>query len=251
MIRQFVNSALLTGMIFYASSSFAYRPLATEDAGVAGKGAAQLEMSWDHSEWWNNDQENSFLFVPIYGLTRRIELSCEIPYMIHHPKEGESHDGFGDVNLVGKFLLFEETAVRPSTVLKGVLKTSSGDKEEGLGSGTTDYSVVAAFSKNFSLLAIHAMLGFTDTEKTTDQDTRDIYLYGIALDYGLTEKWHLVTEFSGNRHPDRQSDDDPKGILLGVTYKVNENVTWDGAVRWGLNDSVPDWNITTGVSLTF
>lgn len=26
----------------------AYRPLTTEDAGVAGKGVAQLEMSWDY-----------------------------------------------------------------------------------------------------------------------------------------------------------------------------------------------------------
>jgi hypothetical protein len=39
----------------------AYRPLGTEDAGVAGKGVGQMEISWDYLKW-NGDEEHLFSF---------------------------------------------------------------------------------------------------------------------------------------------------------------------------------------------
>ncbi len=138
------------GFIFAAHSPvYAYRPFATEDAGVAGKGVAQLEVSWDSLEWEDGKKENNLLFVPIYGITERIELSVEIQYMFHDPK-GEDvldQDGIGDINIVGKFLLIEEGERNPAFTIKAVLKTQTGDAGKGLGSGDKDYSIVAAVSK--------------------------------------------------------------------------------------------------------
>ncbi|MGC8966559.1 MAG: hypothetical protein ACP5KO_07195 [Caldimicrobium sp.] len=57
------------------SAAFSYRPLATEGAGIVGRGVIQLEITRDYLSWKNKDKENVFLFVPIYGITKRIKLT--------------------------------------------------------------------------------------------------------------------------------------------------------------------------------
>lgn len=242
---------LMTAIVIYPSKSFAYRPFATEDAGVAGKGVTQLEVSLDYLKWSNGDGENVFLFVPIYGVTDIIELSLEIPYLFHNPKEENSERGIGDINIVGKILFLEERDLYPAFTMKGIVKTDSGDKKRGLGSGDWDYSLVAVTSKGFGNLTLHAMLGYTFVGDSGDENIRNIYLYGIAADYGLTKKFHIVSEIAGNRHPDRREERNPQSGLLGVTYAISEKVILDTGVRFGFNNSVPKWNIFTGISITF
>lgn len=219
--------------------------------GVAGKGATQFEVSWDYLKWGNGDKEDIFLFVPIHGITDRIELSLEIPYLFHNPKEENSESGVGDINIVGKFLISEEKDFYPVFALKGVIKTDSGNEKKGLGSGDWDYSLVAAISKGFGDLILHAMLGYTFVGDNGDKNIRNIYLYGIAADYGFTKKFHVVSEIAGNRHPDRREKKNPQSGLLGVTYAISEKLILDTGIRFGFNNSAPKWNIFTGISITF
>lgn len=251
-MKRILALTLAIGLILFSCiPAHAYRPFATEDAGVAGKGVAQMEVSWDYLEWDNDDKENNFLLVPIYGITERIEFSIEIPYMFHDPEDGENENGIGDINIVAKFLLIEEGEKNPAFTIKGVVKTDSGDEDKGLGSGDWDYSLVLAASKTIGDFQLHGMLGYTFVGDNDDDNIRDIYLYGIAVDYGLTENLHLVAEVAGNRHPDRTSDDDPASGLVGATYKVSEHLTLDAGVRFGFNDAMPDWNTTIGMSIIF
>ncbi|MBI5892685.1 MAG: transporter [Deltaproteobacteria bacterium] len=252
-MKRILGIIIAIGFIFAAHSpAYAYRPFATEDAGVAGKGVVQLEVSWDHLKWENKDRDNVFLIVPIYGITERIELSVEIPYMLHDTEDGENEDGIGDINIVGKFLLIEEGDKNPAFTLKAVVKTSSGDYGKGLGSGDKDYSLVAVASKTIGDFQLHGMFGYTFVGDNGDDNIRDIYLYGIGIDYSLTENFHLVAEVAGNRHSDRTIDgDDPASGLVGATYKISEHLTIDGGIRFGFNDSMPDWNTTLGMSITF
>jgi hypothetical protein len=242
---------LLMAIAFYPLESFAYRPFITEDAGVAGKGVAQFEGSWDYLTWDNDDKENFFLLVPIYGLTKRIELSLEIPYFFHNPKEGRSEKDIGDINVIGKFLLFEEKDIYPAFAIKGVVKTNSGDEEKGLGSGDWDYSIVAAASKTLGDFMVHAMLGYTFVGDNGNDNIRNIYLYGIAVDYSLTKRFHICSEITGNRHPDREEDKHPISGLLGITYALTDKMILDTGMRYGFNDSAPKWNFLMGISVTF
>ena len=247
----FTTAAAIFCFVGIPKPSFAYRPFATEDAGVAGKGVAQLEISWDYLKWSTHDRENVFLVVPIFGITERLELSLEIPYLMHNPEEDKDQEGIGDINIVGKFLIVNETEKYPAFTLKGVVKTSSGDEEKGLGSGDVDYSLFTVTSKTIGKSTLHAMLGYTFVGNNGDDDIKNIYSYGLGLDYGLTEKFHIVGEISGNRHPDRLSDKDPLSGLLGITYKVSEKIILDGGIRYGFNNAVPKWNTTVGISITF
>ena len=230
--------------------SYAYRPFITEDAGVAGKGVTQFEGSWDYLNWDNDDKENVLLFVPIYGITEKIELSLEIPYFFHDYEEENDETGIGDINIVSKFLLVEEKEGFPAFALKGVIKTNSGDEERGLGSGDWDYSIVAAASKTFGNLMVHAILGYTFVGDN-DENIRDIYLYGIAFDCSLTRRFHICSEISGNRHPDREEDRHPISGLVGLIYVLSDKAILDSGVRYGFNDCAPRVDLLMGVSLTF
>ena len=242
---------IFIAIAFAPSKSSAYRPFITEDAGVAGKGVAQFEGSWDYLSWSNDDKENVLLFVPIYGITERIELSLEIPYLFHNYKEENVENGIGDITIVSKFLLFEEKKIFPAFAIKGGIKTNSGDEEQGLGSGDRDYSIVVAASKTLGDLLVHAMLGYAFIGDNDDKNIRDIYLYGIAFDYSLTRRFHICSEISGNRHPDREEDRHPISGLVGLMYALSDKAILDSGVRYGFNDCAPKWDLLIGISITF
>ena len=249
----FNKKSVLAGLFlfFMAGNVLAYRPLGTEDASVAGKGVAQAEVSWDYLKWKNDDVEQVLLLIPIYGLTDNLELSVEVPYMVHNPDEGSSEDGIGDINLVAKDLLITEGERNPAFTIKGVIKMDNGYEDKGLGSGDKDYSLFAVASKTLGDITLHGMFGYTWVGNKEDSNLRDITLYGIAVDYALTEPLHILAEYSGNRHPDRTENEDPRNALAGISYKVSDRLTLDAAYRWGLSDSSPDWSTTMGASITY
>lgn len=247
--REFILSAVY--VLLVTGNLYAYRPLGTEDAGVAGKGVAQAEMSWDYLKWKNGDVEQVLMLVPIYGLTDTLELSVEIPYLLHYPDAGKQENGTGDINIVAKYLIRDENDGVPAIAVKGIVKMDNGANDRGLGSGDKDYSSVAVASKTISRMTVHGMFGYTWIGKKNDENLRDITLYGIALDYAASDPFHILAELNGNRHPDSTENDDPRNALAGLTYKVSDNLTVDAAYRWGLSDATPKWSTTVGASITY
>lgn len=238
-------------LFVFSPSSFAYRPFGTEDTGIAGKGIFQMEISFDHLKWNNGSKEQSILFVPIYGINDNLEISFELPYIIHGLEENDLLSGVGDVNLVAKYLLTQEGPKSPAFTLKGVVKLDNGNYDNGFGSGGKDYSFFVVASKTFGKMIINTNLGYTFVGKSKNPDFRDIFLYGLAFDYGLGDNLRIVAELNGNRHPDSREIEDPRNWLVGIIYKFSDKLVFDVASKWGLSKSSPDWSMTTGISLTF
>jgi hypothetical protein len=250
-VRFFCSILSIFAVLAGPATCLAYRPFITEDAGVAGKGVAQLETSWDYLNWRGGDVDNAFLLVPIYGVTERLEMSLEIPYLLHNPDTGSNVDGIGDLNVVGKYLIFEEKDMWPAFAFKGAIKTNSGSSSKGLGTGDLDYSLVAVASKTLGRFTLHANFGYTFVGDDGNANIGDTYLYGFAADYAMTEAFHLVSEIAGNRNPDRTVGSDPVIGLIGAYYKISEKVTVDCGMRFGFNDAAPRLNSTLGMTLTF
>lgn len=248
-----IAAVLCFFMIFISGGVLAYRPLSTEDAGVAGKGVAQTELSWDYLKWDNSDMkdEKIFLAVPIYGLTDSIELSVEIPYLTHNLTAGGSEEGLGDLNLVAKYLLVPGGKDNPSLAIKGVVKLDNGDFDKGLGSGDKDYSIVAVTSDTTGSLTGHIHFGYTWIGKSRSNNLRDITIYGIALHYAMTDNYHLLAEYNGSRHSDTTINEDIVMALAGLTYNISDKITFGAAYRWGLSDSAPKWSTSTGLTITY
>ena len=170
--------------------------------------------------------------------------------MYHYNIGGTSPSGVGDINLVAKYLLVEEGVKTPAFALKGVGKLDNGDFSAGLGSGDKDWSIFAVASKTFGRAVLHSHVGYTWVGKSKDANLRDIPLFALGLDYGLTEPLHLIAEINGNRHPDSTQTEYPRSALLGFTYKISEKLIFDLAGKWGLSNASPAWDAAFGFSAT-
>jgi hypothetical protein len=246
---------LLVAIIQVLSSTpvFAYRPFATEDAGVAGQGVFQTEISYDFLKWKNGDSDQTLLFVtPIYGPTENLELSIETPFIIHK-SDARQTKGVGDINLVGKYVLFWDNyeTKDPLLTFKGVVKLNSGSYERGLGRGDTEFSLSPVFYKIITdKLTAHAQFGYTFVTDRKDHNLRDYILYGVALDYAVIKPLHLVTELTGNQNPDRTLD--YQNIwLCGFIYEVNKRLSLDAIYKKGIGKDSPDWGVGLGAAIEF
>jgi hypothetical protein len=244
-----VITLLTFALTFFCSQALAYPPFVTEDAGVAEKGETHIEVSWDHLHWENAEVDDNLLLGIHYGMTEKIELTMEIPYLIRSSNENES--GIGDINLWWKYLILPETEGRPAFTVKGIVKFPTGDKAKGLGSGGTDGSLLAVASKQLGRVTLHTNLGYTFVGKDGSPNIRNIYLYGLAADLSLTQKIHLATEVTGNRQPDLTIKSNPLTAFAGLIYNISNKMSVYGGVRFGLNDSVPKWNTTMGATIPF
>lgn len=250
MLVIFLRFLAFSIIICITTKVYAYRPLGTEDASVAEKGVTQLELSWDYLRW-GKDKEYVFLAVPVYGVTENLEISFEIPYLIHRPIDESNHNGLGDINIVVKYILTPEKEKNPALAFKGVIKLNNGDFDKGLGSGDIDYSLFIVVSKTYKNLLFHGHLGYTFVGNRKIQNLRNIYIYGIAFDYGFSDSFHILGEINGNRHPDRNEPKEPRSALLGIAYKLSEKITFDTAIKRSLTSSAPDWGVTIGASINF
>lgn len=249
-------SAILLWLELFSGiqQSYAGRPFSTEDAGVAGKGIAQLELSAEYARQDNGDKDYTFLFVPIYGITERLEFSVEFPYRLTRPEVGDDEEGFEDVNLVLKGLIIEEGDKTPAFLIKAVLKLDNGNEGKGLGSGDKDLSIVAVATKVIGPLTLHANLGYTFVGKDYDLILKDYIIYGITGEYAVGEKVKVVGELYGesNSHFDVDAfHHHDLQALLGMTYQWKEKVMADIALKVGLTDDSPDYGFTAGLSITF
>jgi hypothetical protein len=229
----------------------AYRPFITEDAGVAGSGVAQLEFSYDYIKWNSEQNEGQLLFVPIYGFGERFEFSLEIPYLIHNFSDTGYVRGGGDINCVGKLLVYNQSDFFPAFTVKGVLKTDSGNPDSGTGTGHFDYTLQAVFSEEIKNIVLHGNFGYSIVGHEENENVRDIFLYGAGLDWNLLEKLHLITEVTGNRHPDREVKGHQIQAVLGAIYVLSDMLSFDTAFRAGLTDVSPEWSATLGLTLSY
>jgi|TARA_B100001971_G_scaffold152052_1_gene141253 hypothetical protein len=76
MRRIFLVSALTVILLMKVNYTFAERPFSTEDAGAAGKGVFQLELGAEYVRQSNRVKGYFLQFVPISGVTDRLELSA-------------------------------------------------------------------------------------------------------------------------------------------------------------------------------
>jgi hypothetical protein len=86
-----------------------------------------LELGAEYVRERNRDKLYFLQFVPIYGVTYRLELSAELPYKFSEIKEGEDIRGLEDVILALKALAVKEGDNSPALLLKIVIKFESGN----------------------------------------------------------------------------------------------------------------------------
>jgi hypothetical protein len=143
----FVLSFLL---LVFTSSTFAARPLTTEDAWTVEKGKFQLETGFDATRQDNHDREMSPSLTLSYGLLERMDMGIGSAFLFVLPKQEENENGLGDTELKLKYRLLDEKGWIPAFAISGKLKIPTASKSKGLGSGKTDFGIRIHFYRRTS-----------------------------------------------------------------------------------------------------
>jgi cobalt/nickel transport protein len=146
----------------FSTSTYAARPLTTDDAGTVEKGEFQLEMGVDALRQDNHDREYSPSLTLTYGLLERMDVGIGSGYLFVHPKEDKKERGFSDTELKVKYRPIDEKDWRPAFALTGTLKIPTASESKGLGSEKTDFGINAILTKNLGERSVlYFNLGYT------------------------------------------------------------------------------------------
>jgi hypothetical protein len=238
-------AAFLWGLI--PSPGFAGRPLVTEDAGTVEKGAAEIELAFDHARDDNRDKYYVPSLQVAYGLTERIEIAAGLPYLFFDPKEGGKTDGVGDLYGYLKYRVWGERDLYPALTLKPFLKLPTADEDKGLGSGKTDFGVTAAFSESFTGFNLHLDATYV---VYGERDVTDALSLGLAGEFEIVKGFNLVSEVRYGNNFNSSRKDDPATLMAGFQADI-AGAVFDAGLTLGLNSAAPDYLISVGVTLKF
>lgn len=236
-------------LLLFTSSTFAARPLTTEDTGTVEKGIFQLETGFDFARQENHDKELGPSMTLTYGMFERMDMGIGSGYLFVRPAEGERENGFADTEIKVKYRFMDEKGVLPSFAVIGKVKIPTASESKDLGSGKTDFGMIAIFQKNLSKrLTLYLNFGYTFIG---EHRANNEFNYSIAGQFALSDKWALVGEIVGVNNFNGRKGDDPLSGLLGTQYLITDSIIWDAGVEIGMNKSAPDFRITTGLTLLF
>ena len=223
------------------------RPLLTEDAGTAEKGAMEIELAFDQARDDNRDK----YYVPslqiAYGLTERVEVAAGLPYIFLDSREGGKADGVGDMYAYLKYRVWGEQNLFPALTLKPFLKLPTASERKGLGSGKTDFGLTAVFSKSFVGFNLHVDGTYT---VIGEKDVTDPFSLGLAGEFEITEGFNLVGEIRYGNNSNSSRKDDPATFLAGFQTEI-AGAIFDAGVTLGLNSAAADYLFTVGVTFKF
>jgi hypothetical protein len=236
-------------LLLLPSSTFAARPLTTEDTGTVEKGEFQLETGFDFARQDNHDKEFAPSMTLTYGLLSRMDMGIASGYLFVHPAEGKKENGFADTEVKVKYRFMDEKDGLPSFAALGKVKIPTASESKDLGSGKTDFSIIAIFQKNISKrLTLYLNLGGTFIgEHRVNSELN----YSLAGQFVLSDKWALVGEIVGVNNFNGRKGDDPLSGLLGTQHTITDRIIWDAGVEIGMSKAAPDFRITTGLTLLF
>ncbi len=235
---------ILSAVVFMGSVSnvYAYRPFDSTDAAVIEKGETEIEIGlYNFTDDGGLDEIRIPSIVYNYGLTDTWEFVAEFDVQIY--KEGPDDDSE-----------LKDPAVFFKNVFKeGFLQDKDGASmawEFGVllpstvkGEHTTGLEVLGIYSGQLSDFVYHINFG-------GELDREDFALNGIwgtILEYPLNETFRLVGEVNGSFIDHGL----PKNSgLVGFIWDVG-GVSVDLGVRRGFSRVAADWELTTGITISF
>lgn len=242
--------AILLAML--AEPSWAYRPLATEDAALAPAGKLQLESSWDHARLEDGGSEDVLLLVPGARLGPRLELSAELPFVHAAAPGGPSLGGAGDLKGALKAVVFEQEGVRPALSARLHYKGANGKAADRRGTGYEEYALLAIGSLALGRWQLNAHAGPALTRGSPL--AQDHVQYAAAIDCELAKApkpLYVLTELYGQSSPDRLRRAGPLSWFAGLRYEPIPLFSVDSGFAVALAGAAPDWRTTLGLTAAF
>ena len=258
---------LLLTFVFLSSPASSQIPFYTDDADTTPKGKFHIEFFNEH-DWLQKSslpgqRENISNFTLNYGLTDRIELGVNAPFIkIFNSRESRlgSPSGIGDMQFGVKVKLREEREESsfPAITVVFYAEAPTGSTRKLLGSGLTDYGLYGVLQKSITkrtvarfnggvLFAGNSSTGLIGLEAVRGQ----VFTGNGSLVRDFSEKLKLGIEVFGGVTNDFNLSRGQLEAQIGGSYAVRDDFAFTFGVLGGRFPASPRAGIHVGFAYDF
>ena len=135
------------------------------------------------------------------------------------PTSSTSEDatGIGDVILRAKYHFLTARDSLPDVAARGLVKFATGDEDNLLGTGETDFQGLLIVSRQFESLNPHMNVGY---EFTTGPSSDENLLYVVGVDAKISPTLTAAVDVLGRWHPDGDGTNDTIDIAFGTKWSA-------------------------------
>jgi hypothetical protein len=253
-------AVLLSAAILIApGASFAARPLVTDDAGTVGKGNVQVEIGIEMSSKKDTEEdvrikekETETSATLTYGVLDSIDIVAGFPYTWAKAKEdGETvfnANRFSNVSFEAKRRFFEKDGF--GLALKPGITLPTGNYKKGFGTGRVTYGMTFVASKEIEPFGFHINAGYNRNENKLEEQ-KDLWSASFAATYEVLKGLNVVGNVGVERNTDPGIKSSPAFGLIGANYSINDHITFDAGVKFGLNRAEVDHAVIAGITIAF
>lgn len=224
-------------------------PILSGDVPTAEKGVVELYLG-HQLEKTDGEREHELPGVEvIYGLSRRQEVSIEVPLLTLDHSAG-STTGFGDVKLGTKYRLLGAPESDAGLSASLEVKLPTGSSRRGLGSGATDVELLARWGWEIQREVIYVNLGHTWVGAS---GARNVTFTSGVWEHPLKRNVNLLTEVY-HETADAPGAPDRLAATLGLKWQLREKQRLNISVGRSLRADAsggPKLRLYAGVKLEF
>jgi len=223
------------------SVAFAGRPLTIDDADPADVDQAEIDagVGYAHDSGLNSWE------IPIgwsIGVVPNVEIGIGFG---GHYENGQ--EGVADTSIGAKWQYLSSGPLRTRHAIAPSVKLPTADKDKGFGSGKTDTDLTYILSSSLGdSVGLHFNVGYS----WNGGPEKNILLYGVALDFFLTDSLQWVGELTFD---DEMSGDADTVIQYntGFRWSINDTITFDIAGGSRIDGEAPDFFATIGLTWAY
>ncbi|MFH0907631.1 MAG: transporter [bacterium] len=254
MINRKSTGAALSALLLSASPVLAGRPLNINDAPALDDRCVQVEAGVSYSKEPDCDQFDFPLGVTygiMPGLEAGIGFGGQFEERAETGNENIHESGLGDLTVTAKWNPVRESDCVPALALAPAVKFPTADEDNGLGSGETDYDLMAIASKSIGeVLCLHANVGYSWMGDPEGETLDDVLHYGLAVEVQVHPRVQWVGEVSVQEEL-TSSAEKPVQYNTGFRWSAMDDLTIDVAAGSSLRGEAPDFTATVGLTWIF
>jgi Putative MetA-pathway of phenol degradation len=225
-------AALYAGLIclslIWSSPAFAGRPLVVDDARIVAEGYVEVEFGLVQSLPENGGRDQQWpVMAATYGLYKNLEVGLGIQRANTDLKGEAPFSGFQDLNFAAKYDFFPSESYDLSFAFN--LKIPTANRHRGLSTGKFDETFLFIATKHMFPAAIDLNLGYTVVGRRPGEKLENRFFGGVALRYGLNERWRLVGDIYGLSR-EAKGEKNQANFQIGVRFRPDLPVFFDAAI---------------------
>jgi hypothetical protein len=235
------------------STGHAAYPLVVDDAGVHPPGESEWVASADALRTPATEALDADFSLTV-GLIPRLEGAVGFGYgwtRQRAPADAPWHDGVLDLTLGLKSPLLQGDAVPFNLTVSAAIKVPTASPHLGLGTGFTDFSLLAIATHTWGSLSLDLNAGYTWTAVgTRAAHAGDGWFAGAALRWQARERLLLFAETYANLPTDSLGE--PNGtVRAGGQFALRPGVLLSAALGTGYGPGATELTGTFGLTLIF